>query len=379
MIYFDAAATTLEKPESVRRAVFSAVGTLASPGRGGHPAARNAEEVAFQCRTEAAALFGVPSPERVVFTSSATHGLNLAIRSLVKPGCRVVISGYEHNAVTRTLHAIDSIEVTVADTPLFRPGEMIAAFESAVDRGADAVICSHVSNVFGYILPLEQIAQICRRKGLPLIVDASQSAGMIPVHLQKLGAAFIAMPGHKGLYAPQGIGLLLCGREHADPILFGGTGSLSRSQEMPEDLPDRLECGTHNMPGIAGLLEGIRYVRRMGEERIGRHERQLAALAVHALRQMPGIHVFAADGMSAQSGVVSFTVEGLGCEELGEALSNKGVAVRAGLHCAPLAHRTAGTLENGTVRLSFSAFNTPGQIEAFSQILRRILREKVTL
>ena len=379
MIYFDAAATTLEKPETVRRAALEAIRGMSSPGRGGHPAARRAEETAYRCRSEAARLFGVQKPENVIFTCNATHALNIAIRSLVRPDSHVVISGYEHNAVTRTLHAIQGVTVTVVDTPLFEPDAAAEEFERAINRGADAVICNHVSNVFGYILPVEQIARSCRSHGVPLIVDASQSAGVVPVHLDALGAAFLAMPGHKGLYGPQGTGLLISGREDVQPVLFGGTGSASRLQDMPEDLPDRLEAGTHNMPGIAGLLEGIRFVSSAGIERIGRHEQALAALAGHKLRQLPGVRVFASKDPACQSGVLSFTVEGRDCEELGAILGQRGVAVRAGLHCAPLAHRTAGTLETGTVRLSFSAFNTPGQIDRFAGILRQILRENVTL
>jgi selenocysteine lyase/cysteine desulfurase len=186
------------------------------------------------------------------------------------------------------------------------------------------------------------------------------------------------MPGHKGLYGPQGTGLLLCGESTAEPILYGGTGSASRLQEMPEDLPDRLESGTHNMPGIAGLLEGLRFVKRTGMERIGRHERDLAAYAARLLNQVPGVSVFASADLSHQSGVISFRVKDRDCEELAAALSRRAVAVRAGLHCAPLAHKTAGTLEGGTVRISFSAFNTTVQVEAFTGILRQVLREKVT-
>ena len=255
MIYFDAGATTLQKPERVRRAMYRAAAAMSSPGRGSYPATRLAEETDFRCRSLAAALFDVEDPACVVFTSSATHGLNIAIKTLVKPGCRVVISGYEHNAVTRPLHGIPNVELTVIDAPLFRPESMLAEFEQALDAGADAVICTHVSNVFGYRLPVEGIAALCRRRGVPFVLDASQSAGMLPVSMRELGAAFIAMPGHKGLYGPQGTGLLLCGHE-AQPLLEGGTGSQSLLQHMPQELPDRLEAGTHNMPGIAGLLEG---------------------------------------------------------------------------------------------------------------------------
>lgn len=188
---------------------------------------------------------------------NATHGLNIAIRSLVVPGSRVVISGYEHNAVCRPLYAIPEVRLTVVDAPPFRREQAAEEFRRAILAGADAVIVNHVSNVFGCVQPLEEIAGVCRSRGVPLLVDASQSAGTLPLHLTELGAAFIAMPGHKGLYGPQGTGLLLCGERPARPLLLGGTGSASRDRQMPPTLPDRLEAGTHNMPGIAGLLEGL--------------------------------------------------------------------------------------------------------------------------
>ena len=287
MIYLDSGATTLEKPPEVARAMARAVGTMSSPGRGNYPASRRAEQTAFACREAAAGLFQVPTPDQVVFTSNATHGLNIAIRSLVRPGGRVAISGYEHNAVTRVLHSIPGVEMIVADAPLFAPEKILEGFHRALRRGVDAVVCNHVSNVFGCVQPVEAIAQLCRRYNTPLIVDASQSAGILPVTLSDWGAAFVAMPGHKGLYGPQGMGLLLCGGE-ASPLLFGGTGSASRMQTMPPDLPDRLEAGTHNMPGIAGLLEGLRFVARMGTENIADHEIRLTRRAARGLAALPG-------------------------------------------------------------------------------------------
>ena len=373
MIYFDAGATTLQKPETVARAMYRAVGQLSSPGRGSYPATRAAEETDLQCRTLAAKLFGVTDPARVVFTSCATHGLNIAVHTLVKPGGRVIISGYEHNAVTRPLHAIPGVELTVADGPLFDGEEMVRQFAAALACPADAVICTHVSNVFGFRLPVERIAALCREKGVPFVLDASQSAGMLPVDMDALGAAFIAMPGHKGLYGPQGTGLLLCGAE-PEPLLRGGTGSQSILQEMPEDLPDRLEAGTHNMPGIAGLLAGIRFLRRQGTQAILRHEHALTCRTAESLRRLPGVEVFAHPGCLAQAGVVSFRVPGRDVETVGEALARRGIAVRAGLHCAPLAHRTAGTLDTGTVRVSFSAVNTPQEADRLAEAVGDILR-----
>lgn len=375
MIYFDAGATTLEKPAAVGRAMARAAHTMSSPGRGSYPASRLAGETAYLCRQEAAELLGVPQPENVVITGSATHGLNLAIRSLLGPGDRVVISGYEHNAVTRPLHAIPGLSVTVIDTPPFRPDLAAEEFRRAIrQKRPRAVICTHVSNVFGAVLPVEDIARCCRETDTPLIVDASQSAGVLPVDLAGWGAAFVAMPGHKGLYGPQGTGLLLCNHP-VTPLLHGGTGSLSKLQTMPDMLPDRLESGTHNMPGIAGLLEGIRYVQRTGVETIAAHERRLTAQAVELLRHTEGIRLFWCEGFRHQTGVLSFVVEGMDCEELGEAMARQGVALRAGLHCAPLAHRTVGTLKTGTVRFSPSAFNTSAQVVQFAQILQNTLRK----
>ena len=376
MIYFDAGATTLEKPAAVGRAMARAAHTMSSPGRGSYPASHLAEETAYLCRQEAAELLGVPQPENVVITGSATHGLNLAIRSLLGPGDRVVISGYEHNAVTRPLHAIPGLSVTVIDTPLFRPDLAAEEFCRAIrQKRPRAVICTHVSNVFGAVLPVEDIARCCRETDTPLIVDASQSAGVLPVDLAGWGAAFVAMPGHKGLYGPQGTGVLLCGKDvPVRTLLEGGTGSISIQQEMPDFLPDRLEAGTHNMPGIAGLLAGVRFVRQLGPEAICAGERQLTFQAAEGLRRLPGLQVFALPDLAAQAGVLSIVPEHMDAEALGAALADRGIAVRAGLHCAPLAHRTAGTLDTGTVRLSFSHWNTREEVSRFLVAMGEILR-----
>ena len=371
MIYLDNAATTLHKPPEVVRAVSCAMQRAATPGRGGHRAARHAAEIAFRCREEAAALFRVPSPEQVVFTFNATHALNMAIHTLVRPGSRVLISGYEHNAVTRPLHAVPNVEILTAKGELFQPEQMLEDMRKKMTQRIDAVICTHVSNVFGYILPVREIARLCREKDIPLIIDASQSAGILPFDFSELSPAFAAMPGHKGLYGPQGTGLLLCGQS-PEPVLQGGTGSESVRQYMPEFLPDRGEAGTHNIAGIAGLLEGIRYVRRSGSQ-IADHEQHLLHQLAQGLRELVRVQVFAVENTGEQSGVLSFRVPEMDCETLGERLGDAGVAVRAGLHCAPLAHQTAGTLESGTVRVSFSAFNTRREVQQFLQILHRIL------
>lgn len=373
MIYLDSAATTMQKPPAVPRAAAYAMAHMASPGRGGHLPAMRAAETAFACRQAAAELFGVSNPEQIVFTFNATHGLNIAIRSLVKPGDRVVVSGWEHNAVTRPLHGLGA-EIAVARAPLFDRAGQIAAFEQALEEETKAVICTHVSNVFGFILPVEEIASLCRNRGIPFILDASQSAGCLPVRQDRLGAAFIAMPGHKGLYGPQGTGILICGMEQPLPLLEGGTGSVSMLQSMPEYLPDRLEAGTHNVPGIAGLLAGLGYVRAKGTEAILRKERGLIQQAARGLAHLTDVELYAADNPVDQAGVLSFRIKDRDCEEVGEALGRWGIAVRAGLHCAPTAHQSAGTLETGTIRLSVSDFNTPAEVARTIQTVTQLLR-----
>lgn len=374
MIYLDSAATTLQKPPSVALASARAINTLSSPGRGGHRAAMMAAQTAYACREEAATLFHVPNPEQVVFTFNATHALNIAIKSLVSPGSRVVVSGYEHNAVTRPLHSIPAVELHVAKAPLFEPDAMEEAFYKEIAKGADVVICNHVSNAFGTILPIEAIGALCYRRGIPFIVDASQSAGILPIDFSNLGAAFVAMPGHKGLYGPQGTGLLLCGSMTAKPLMEGGTGSESMNQSMPLFLPDRLEAGTHNIAGIAGLLEGLRYLRRRGIDSVYSHEQNLIGILGEELKKLPGVEVFSSKSLEKQTGVLSFRIKGCDCEEMGERLGDAGFALRAGLHCAPLAHETAGTLDTGTIRASVSIFNTESEVLQLAAALEKLLK-----
>ena len=368
MIYFDAAATTFQKPPQVALAVQETMTGCASPGRGGYALAEQADAVLFSCRQRAARYFDA-EPEQVVFTMNATHGLNLAIHTLVKPGSRVVVSGMEHNAVMRPLHHRQA-EISVVDTPLFDDIAFLNRLERLLQRPCSAVILNHVSNVFGWRLPVEQAAALCRARRVPLVIDASQSAGILPVSLRRTGAAFVAMPGHKGLYGPQGTGLLLCAAP-AEPLLQGGTGSQSRLASMPPDLPERLEPGTANVPGIAGLAAGLAFVG--AQPGLLEQERRLCRQTCRLLRRYPGVRVFQGPA-SGQVGVVSMTGP-LDCEELAAQLARREICVRAGLHCAPLAHQTAGTLERGTVRFSFSAFNTLRELDALENALDAIFSQ----
>lgn len=365
MIYLDNGATSFHKPLQVYDAVRRAMFTCASPGRGGYSLANNAGRRVLACRERAGELFSC-DPEQVVFTGNCTHGLNIAIKSLVKPGSRVVITGFEHNAVTRPLHAVGA-EVVVAGQKLFDWEDTLTAWENALKKGADAAIFTHCSNVFGYILPIEEMARICRQYQVPFIIDAAQSAGVLPVSMGQLNADFIAMPGHKGLLGPQGTGILLC-RDSAQPLISGGTGSNSLLQEMPDFLPDRLEAGTLNVPGIVGLSEGLGYLLKTGTASILQKEHAQVKLCAQKLQAM-GLRVFTGEH---QSGTISF-LPSMDCEDFAQALAQKGIAVRSGLHCAPLAHKSAGTLDTGTVRVSYGWDACVLQTERLCKAVREIV------
>ena len=364
MIYLDNGATSLWKPPQVASAVVRAMKQCANPGRGGHGPAMKAAETVFRTRETAGRLFHC-NPEQVVFTSNCTHGLNMAIRTLVKPGDRVVVSGLEHNAVVRPLYALGA-ETIIAGRKLFDWEDTLSEFEDALKKKPSAAIFTHVSNVFGYILPVQEMARLCRDYGVPFILDAAQSAGCLEVNLDRLGADFIAMPGHKGLLGPQGTGLLLC-RDGGEPLMQGGTGGDSKNKEMPPFLPERLEAGTVNVPGIAGLGEGLRYLERVGVESVFRREHGQLAEAARGLEKL-GYRVFRG---AHQAGTVSF-LPGMDCEEAAAWFARRDIALRAGLHCAPLAHESAGTLDTGTLRISFgpdaSSLQTRGLILAASKL-----------
>lgn len=372
MIYLDSAATSLLKPKSVACAVSQAVRTMASPGRGSHSAALRAADKVYECRELVCRLFDFDEPERVVFTMNATHALNIAIHSLIKSGDKVVISGYEHNSVTRPLYALGA-DVKTAQSELFNAEEALESFKALIP-GADAVICNHVSNVFGFELPVYEIDAECAKYGVPFIIDASQSAGVTDIDMSRLKAAFVAMPGHKGLLGPQGTGVLLCARD-VSPILSGGTGSDSINIAMPDFLPDRAEAGTHNVAGIAGLAEGLKYVMHLTPKRIGAYEKKLCRQMAGHLSNVPGLEVFSTEN-GTQAGVLSVRHESISSELLCERLGKMGIAARCGLHCAPLAHKSAGTLESGTLRLSFSPFITQTQVQKAGRALQRIIVEE---
>ena len=364
MIYLDHGATSFIKPPQVEAAMIRALHRCANPGRGGYRQSMEAARTVYHCREQAAQMFGC-EPEQVVFTANCTQGLNTAIFSLFSPGDRVVISGFEHNAVVRPLHALGA-KVVVAGRKLFDWEDTIAEFKKALEQGVDGAVFTHVSNVFGYILPVEQLAALCRRYHVPFVIDCAQSAGMLPIDFKALGAQCIAMPGHKGLLGPQGTGILLC-KDLLKPMLYGGTGGDSQSRTMPDFLPDGMEAGTLNVPGIAGLSAGLGYLMQRGIADVKSQATEQCKICAKSLENM-GYRVFSGENQLA---TVSF-VPDTDCEVFAQHLSRRGVAVRAGLHCAPLAHESVGTLQTGTVRISYGHdarfFQTRSLLKAVEQM-----------
>jgi len=368
VIYLDNAATTLIKPDSVARAMVRALKTCAGPSRGGHTAAIRADETLYSCRKAAGELFNLP-PERVIFTINATHALNIAINSLVRPGMLVVVSGYEHNAVMRPLSAIKDVKIEAVSSRPFSEEKILEGFREKITPEVGCVVCTHVSNVFGFRLPVAKIGGICRSKGVPFIIDASQSAGSQEIDVSKMNADLIGMPGHKGLYGPQGSGLLLvCSDRVPEPLMRGGTGSNSKSFIQPDFLPDRLESGTPGVPAIAGLNAGIEYVLEKTPAAIGRHEASLVSRALSALSGDERIELHLPENPEGLT-LFSFSAKNADSEVLAEGLAARGIALRAGLHCAPLAHKSEGTHKSGTLRISPSGFTTEEDIDGFLDAL----------
>ena len=382
MIYLDNSATTYPKPPQVRQAVARALGELgANPGRGGYPMSQRTAQAVYRCRCLAAEFFGAPGPECVVFQPSCTQALNLVLKGALKQGDHVVVSDLEHNAVMRPLTALSArgVTYTLAKTVPGDNDATLDAFRQAMGPRTKLVVCTQASNVFGFRLPVERIAALCHQYGAKLCVDAAQSAGLVPIHLQRDGIDYLCCAGHKGLYGPMGVGLLVL-RDPADslaPLVEGGTGTQSRSLAQPEDSPERYESGTLNVPGIAGLEAGLLFVRRQGPQALCQKELALLARLHRQLARFPGVELYTGEPRAPYFlPVLSFNLRGMESEAVGERLGQAGIAVRCGLHCAPLAHQKLGT-QQGTVRVSPSAFTRREEIDALARQVGRLCREKV--
>ena len=376
MIYFDNASTSWPKPEAVIAAISDALRTSSSLGRGSGDGAAASMDIVYDLRESAAKFFGAPGAENVILTMNATHALNIVIKGMMKNGGKALISGYEHNAVMRPLYALreNGAEVIRAEAGLFDNEAFLGSFARELQKKPRLAIINCVSNVFGWILPFREAALLAKEAGVPVLLDASQAAGHIPVGFSP-GVEFIAAAGHKGLYGPGGTGLLITrGNIPLSTLMEGGTGFDSRAMTMPPDPPERFEAGTINIPGAAGLAAGITFVNGIGLRRIREHESILVKRAHDGLCLLPGVRTFACRIPSRQSGVLSFAVKGRSPEEFGELLSGKGIATRSGLHCAPEAHDSAGNPE-GSVRLSFSVFNRKEEVDEFLEVTESLLSD----
>ena len=356
IVNFDNAATTFPKPLAVQQAVAQAVRNYASAGRGSHPLAKRGSALVYKLREEAAAFFG-GEPEHVVLTMNCTHALNLAIQGICAGGGHVVISRLEHNSVLRPVYALAKAgRITYSIADVFPEKERtLAAFRRLLRSDTRAVICTVCSNVTGQILPWREIGVLCQERGICFIADGAQACGVLDVKLSD-GINFLSTAGHKGLYGITGTGLLLSdGRYPLPPLMQGGSGSMSDLPEMPPFLPDALECGTLNIIGAAGLSAGLRFVQEKGTDAILRHESALCDALCKRLTDIPGVTVYRSPGAD-YAPIVSFNIQGYPSEEAAAALAEEGFCLRAGLHCAPLAHRAIGT-EEGAVRFSPSVFS----------------------
>ncbi len=378
-IYLDNAATTFPKPPQVISAMAGAARLMGgNPGRGGHRLSLRAGRIIHACREEAALMLHMDAPERIIFTKNCTEALNLAISGILSPlppGKEVICSHGEHNAVMRLLDRyVSSGRIRVKmllpeDNGVLLPQTL----QDALTPDTALVILCHASNVTGVIQPAAQMGNICRRRGIPFVVDAAQTAGVLDVSPDALQADMVAMPGHKGLLGPMGTGLLaLAATASPEPLMLGGTGSVSESLRQPEMLPDRYESGTQNLPGLAGLLCGIRFVRRRREE-IHQYEVWLNERFADRMAEMRCVRLLAG-GNAPRVGITSLVPQQTDPGALADALDQCGVAIRSGLHCAPAIHRWLGTLSSGAARFSFGPFNTRQEVDDAALIVRRLLK-----
>ncbi|MDK2880457.1 MAG: hypothetical protein PWQ99_232 [Clostridia bacterium] len=361
-IYLDNAATSWPKPESVYRAVDHFNRKLgASPGRGSHRRSVISGQILLETRESLARLFNIKDSSRIAFTVNVTEAINIALKGLLEPGDHVVISSMEHNAVVRPLHALKDKGVELTVVRCSPDGTLDPSLlEQALTLRTRLVCLLHASNITGTIMPVAEVGRIVRRKGILFMVDAAQSAGVLPVDVEEQNIDLLAFTGHKGLLGPQGTGGLYI-RPGLDvrPLVEGGTGSQSERVDQPDFMPDRFESGTPNTPGIAGLNAGVQFIQETGLEKIRQHEQELTDALIQGLREIKGVILYGPCDSRRQTAVVSFNIEDRDCGEVSFLLDQKyGIQSRSGLHCAPLAHRTMGTLKRGACRLSPGFFNT---------------------
>ena len=370
-IYLDNAATSWPKPETVYRAVEYGMRALGAPaGRSAYREANEVERRIGNARRRLAELIGAEEPARVVFCCNGTDALNQALHGLLRPGDHVVTSVVEHNSILRPLRGLESSgSIRVTRVGCDRQGRIDPdEVRRAIQPGTALIALVHASNVTGTLQPIESIGRIAKEREIPLLVDAAQTVGHVPLHVGRLGADLLAAPAHKGLLSPAGMGLLYIGpgmEQRLVPQRQGGTGTQSEEDTQPETLPHRYESGSHNVAGILGLEAALAYLAQRGVTALRRHEQELAARLLDGLRAIPGLSIYGPDDVEQRVGVVSLTMDGWPPQELATMLDTAfGVQVRAGFQCAPLLHRALGTAPaGGTLRLSLGAFNTPEHID----------------
>ena len=377
-VYLDNAATSWPKPPEVIAAMQAYLENGGgSPGRAAHGKSLASARMVYETRDALSSLFNATSPDRVIFTKNATEAINLLLFGLLNPGDHVIVSSMEHNAVMRPLRQLESRGVSLSVAACDSCGRLDPlTIKTALTPRTRLVLLVHASNVTGTLLPIAEVANIAREAGIRFAVDAAQTAGVHPIDVQSGGIDFLTFTGHKSLGGPQGTGGLVIGPDvDLRPLMFGGTGSASESENQPAFLPDKLESGTLNAIGIAGLGASLAALTEFGVENVLAHERKLMKLFRDGLKEMPDIEVYGPENTAESVGVLSLNVASRPCEEVGMELErNFDILTRTGLHCAPAAHRTIGTFGRGTVRFSVSRFNTESDIHAALEALSRIAR-----
>lgn len=374
-IYFDNAATTVDKPECVSRAVYSALVRLGNPGRSGHDLSVSAASEVYNCRKVVCRLFGCDEPEKVIFTANATTALNLAIKGYAADNSHILVSNLEHNSVIRPVHALSmdrnkGITYSIFDAT-GSDNETVFDFLSKIKSNTKIAVVSLASNVSGKILPVAKIAQACKSRGIRIICDASQGAGCVPVNVKSLGVDVLCFAGHKSLYGPQGTGgLIICCKDEPSCLIEGGNGINSADRNMTGLLPERLEAGTLNTPGLCGLAAGIEYISKIGINEIFERNTDLIDRLTDNLSNINGVTLYGVS--TVRTPTLIFNKKGLCSEELASLLNERKICVRGGFHCSPVAHVAYGTGECGAVRASLSFANTFAETDTFALAVERI-------
>lgn len=381
MIYLDNAATSWPKPPEVLRAMTDVLERAGgNPGRSGHRSSIAAARIIYDTREEISQFFGISDPLRVIFTGNATHAINLALIGMLKPGDHVVTSSMEHNAVMRPLRSLEKQGIRLSIAACASDGCLDVGAVAAVMRSdTRLVVLTHASNVTGTLLPIGEVATIAHKAGALLLVDAAQTAGVIPIDMTATGIDLLAFTGHKELQGPPGVGGLVIadGIDVAQirPLVCGGTGSRSESEEQPDDLPDKFESGTANLAGIAGLHAGLQWIKERGIEETQAHLQTLSGALIEGLSSLPNVKIYGTLDPHRSVAVVSFTVTGSPVSEIGLRLDEDySILSRVGLHCAPAAHKTIGSFPEGTVRLAPGVFTTMEDIQQTIRAMGRVLR-----